>query len=138
MTTRKRTLYFTLLLIYVATMEQAIAQEPSGIVLFRKHCSHCHGNNGAGSESYPDPLRGNLSVNQLASYIDKAMPEDDPSQVTGETAEIIAETIHSSFYSRIAQEKKRKARLDLSHLTVRQMQESLADIIGSSVSYTHL
>ena len=131
MTTRKRTLYFTLLLIYVATMEQAIAQEPSGIVLFRKHCSHCHGNNGAGSESYPDPLRGNLSVNQLASYIDKAMPEDDPSQVTGETAEIIAETIHSSFYSRIAQEKKRKARLDLSHLTVRQMQESLADIIGS-------
>ncbi|MEC7709856.1 MAG: cytochrome c, partial [Planctomycetota bacterium] len=114
MTTRKRTLYLTLLLIYVATMEQAIPQEPSGIVLFRKHCSHCHGNNGAGRESYPDPLRGNLSVTQLASYIDKEMPEDDPSQVTGETAEIIAETIHSSFYSRIAQEKKRKARLDLS------------------------
>ena len=59
------------------------------------------------------------------------MPEDDPSLVTGETAGIIAETIHSSFYSRISQEKKKKARLDLSHLTVRQMQESLADIIGS-------
>ena len=131
MTTRNRTLYLTLFLIYVATTENVIAQGPSGIVLFRKHCSQCHGNNGAGSESYPDPLQGNLSVNQLASYIDKAMPEDDPSQVTGETAEKIAETIHSSFYSRLTQEKKRKARLDLSHLTVRQMQEALADIIGS-------
>ena len=88
-------------------MEQAIAQEPSGIVLFRKHCSHCHGNNGAGSESYPDPLQATFrSIN--SHLTDKAMPEDDPSRVTGETAEIIAETIHSSFYSRIAQEKRER------------------------------
>ena len=113
MTTRKRTLYFTLLLIYVATMEQAIAQEPSGIVLFRKHCSHCHGNNGAGSESYPDPLRGNLSVTQLASYIDKEMPEDDPSQVTGENCRDHSRN-YSFFFLLSHCAEKRKARLDLS------------------------
>ena len=59
------------------------------------------------------------------------MPDDDPSQVTGKEANLIAETIHSSFYSLIAQEKNKPQRLNLSRLTVRQMQESLADIIGS-------
>jgi hypothetical protein len=59
------------------------------------------------------------------------MPDGDPSQVTGKKADLIAKTIHSAFYSIIAQEKNKPQQLDLSRLTVRQMQESLADIIGS-------
>ena len=131
MTTRKKIFRLTLFLLCIATTKNARAQEQNGLVLFREHCSRCHGNNGEGSDSYPDPLQGNLSVNQLVSYIDKTMPDDDPSQVTGESAKHIAETIHSSFYSLIAQDKNKKARLELSRLTVRQMRESLADIIGS-------
>lgn len=131
MTTRKKIFCLTLFLLCIATTKNARAQEQNGLVLFREHCSRCHGNNGEGSDSYPDPLQGNLSVNQLVSYIDKTMPDDDPSQVTGESAKHIAETIHSSFYSLIAQDKNKKARLELSRLTVRQMRESLADIIGS-------
>ena len=109
----------------------ALANEEQGLSLFNEHCSSCHGLQGEGSEAYPDPLLGNLSINQLAHYIDKTMPDGDPSQVTGKDANLIAETIHSSFYSVIAQEKNKPQRLDLSRLTVRQMQESLADIIGS-------
>ena len=131
MTTRKKIFHLTLSLLCLATTKNACAQEENGRVLFREHCSRCHGDNGEGSESYPDPLQGNLSVKQLVSYIDKTMPEDDPSQVTGNSAKHIAETIHSSFYSLIAQDRNKKARLELSRLTVRQMRESLADIIGS-------
>ena len=131
MTIRKKIFRLTLSLLCIATTKNACAQEQNGLVLFREHCSRCHGDNGEGSDSYPDPLQGNLSVNQLVSYIDKTMPDDDPSQVTGESAKHIAETIHSSFYSLIAQDKNKKARLELSRLTVRQMRESLADIIGS-------
>ncbi len=131
MTTRKKKIFLTLFLLCIATTKDACTQEQNGLILFREHCSRCHGDNGEGSDSYPDPLQGNLSVNQLVSYIDKTMPEDDPSQVTGESAKHIAETIHSSFYSLIAQDKNKKARLELSRLTVRQMRESLADIIGS-------
>lgn len=131
MTTRKKTLCLALFLLCAVTTADACAQEQDGLVLFRKHCSRCHGDKGKGSKNYPDPLQGNLSVNQLTHYIDKTMPEDNPSQVTGESAKVIAETIHPSFYSLIAQEKNKKARLELSRLTVRQMRESLADIVGS-------
>jgi len=108
-----------------------LANEEQGISLFKEHCSSCHGLRGEGSESYPDPLLGNLSVNQLAHYIDETMPDGNPSQVTGKEADLIAKTIHSSFYSIIAQEKNKPQRLNLSRLTVQQMQESLADIIRS-------
>ena len=110
---------------------KSLASDDHGFSLFNEHCSSCHGLQGEGSEAYPAPLLGNLSVNQLTHYIDKTMPDGDPSQVTGKEANLIAETIHSSFYSLIAQEKNKPQRLNLSRLTVRQMQESLADIIGS-------
>lgn len=130
-TTQTKMLCLPFFLFCAVATVYACAQEQEGILLFREHCSRCHGDNGKGSKSYPDPLLGNLSVNQLAHYIDQTMPEDNPSEVTGESAKAIAETIHPSFYSLIAQEKNKKSRLELSRLTVRQMQESLADIVGS-------
>ena len=55
----------------------AMAEHP-GMAVYREHCSHCHGESGQGTEDYPAPLAGSLSLNQLAAYIDKTMPEDDP------------------------------------------------------------
>ena len=131
MVTHKKTCRIIITILCVVITGKSLASEDHGFSLFNEHCSGCHGLQGEGSEAYPDPLLGNLSVNQLAHYIDKTMPDGDPSQVTGKEANLIAETIHSSFYSLIAQEKNKPQRLNLSRLTVRQMQESLADIIGS-------
>ena len=96
MTTRKKTLCVALFLLCAVTTADACAQEQDGLVLFRKHCSRCHGDKGKGSKNYPDPLQGNLSVNQLTHYIDKTMPEDNPSQVTGESAKVIACLLYTS------------------------------------------
>ncbi len=131
MKTRNKLLCLHLFLLCTVIAGSVLANEEQGLLLFKEHCSSCHGLHGEGSEAYPDPLLGNLSINQLAHYIDKTMPDGDPSQVTGKKADLIAKTIHSAFYSIIAQEKNKPQRLDLSRLTVRQMQESLADIIGS-------
>ena len=108
----------------------AMAEHP-GKAEYREHCSHCHGESGQGTEDYPAPLAGSLSLNQLAAYIDKTMPEDDPSQVTGDAARQVAEVIHEVFYSTIAQERNKPVRPELSRLTVRQMRETLADLVGS-------
>ena len=107
------------------------AAEHPGMVVYREHCSHCHGDAGRGTEDYSDPLAGSLSVNQLAAYIDKTMPEDDPSLVTGDAARQVAEAIHAAFYSTLAQERNKPVRPELSRLTVRQMRETLADLVGS-------
>jgi cytochrome c553 len=131
MKTRNKLLCLHLFFLCAVIAGSVLANQEQGLLLFKEHCSSCHGLHGEGSEAYPDPLIGNLSINQLAHYIDKTMPDGDPSQVTGKKADLIAKTIHSAFYSIIAQEKNKPQRLDLSRLTVRQMQESLADIIGS-------
>ncbi len=123
-------LVFGVLYLGVVAVATAVA-EPPGLAVYREHCSHCHGDGGRGTADYPKPLAGSLSVNQLAAYIDKTMPEDDPSLVTGDAARQIAEAIHAAFYSTIARERNKAVRPELSRLTVRQMRETLADLVGS-------
>jgi mono/diheme cytochrome c family protein len=123
-------LVFSVLSLGLVTVATA-ATEPPGMAVYREHCSHCHGDGGRGTEDYPEPLAGSLSVNQLAAYIDQTMPEDDPTLVTGDRARQVAEAIHSAFYSTIARERNKPVRQALSRLTVRQMQETLADLVGS-------
>jgi hypothetical protein len=79
----------------------------------------------------PEALVGDRSINQLAAYIDETMPEDDPSKVTGDAARQVAEYIHGSFYSAVARDRNRPARVELSRLTVRQYQNVAADLIAS-------
>ncbi len=43
----------------------------------------------------------------------------------------MAAYIHESFYSIIAQERNRPARVELSHLTVRQHENAITDILQS-------
>ena len=61
----------------------SIADEIPGESIFKSECVRCHAEGGIGTQLAPDPLLGDLSLNQLAAYIDEAMPEDDPSKVTG-------------------------------------------------------
>ena len=109
----------------------APAEDHPGLAIYLEHCVRCHGENGSGTANVPDPLIGERSVNQLAAYIDETMPEDDPSRVTAEAARHVAEFVHTAFYSPIARDRQRPARVELSRLTVRQHRSALADIVGS-------
>ena len=107
------------------------AEDHPGLAIYREHCGRCHGDAGAGTKDVPEPLVGDRSVNQLAAYIDETMPEDDPSKVTGDAARQVAEYIHAAFYSAVARDRNRPARVELSRLTVRQYQNTAADLIAS-------
>jgi len=107
------------------------AEDHPGLAIYREHCGRCHGHAGAGTPDVPEPLVGDRSVNQLAAYIHETMPEDDPSKVTGDAARQVAEYIHGGFYSAVARDRNRPARVELSRLTVRQYQNTAADLIAS-------
>jgi hypothetical protein len=123
------------LLVCVAAVLPSVAPaaeaEHTGLAIYKEHCARCHGDTGGGTKDVPDPLVGDRSVNQLAAYIHETMPEDDPSQVTGEAARQVAEYIHGAFYSAVARDRNRPARIDLSRLTVRQYRNTVADLIAS-------
>jgi hypothetical protein len=106
------------------------AAEHPGKEIYRTHCARCHGVDGGGTTALPDPLAGELSVNQLAALIDETMPEDDPTLVTGGRARQVAEYVHGAFYSATARDRNRPARAELSRLTVRQHRTVVADLIG--------
>lgn len=109
----------------------ARAADHPGAAIFAAQCARCHGAAGGGTPDVPQPLHGDRSVGQLAAYIDKEMPEDDPSLVTGEAARQVAEWIHGAFYSPVARDRNRPARVETQRLTVRQHRNVLADVVGS-------
>jgi mono/diheme cytochrome c family protein len=113
------------------TASPLAAEDHPGLAIYREHCGRCHGENGVGTKDVPEQLVGDRSVNQLAAYIHDTMPEDDPSKVTGDAARQVAEYIHGSFYSAVARDRNRPARVELSRLTVRQYQNTAADLIAS-------
>jgi mono/diheme cytochrome c family protein len=108
----------------------AAADHP-GLTVYREHCGRCHGDDGAGTKDVPQPLVGDRSVAQLADYIHDTMPEDDPSLVTGAAARQVAEYIHGAFYSPVARDRNRPARVELSRLTTRQFRNVVADLVGA-------
>jgi mono/diheme cytochrome c family protein len=120
-----------LAIVVSGTGGSGLAEEDPGLVIYRTHCQRCHGEHGAGTAAVPDPLVGDRSVNQLAASIHETMPEDDPSLVTGDAARQVAAFIHSSFYSAVARDRSRPARVELSRLTVRQYRQAVADIVAT-------
>jgi hypothetical protein len=117
--------------VVLPTSPLTAAEDHPGLAIYREHCGRCHGDAGVGTPDLPDPLVGDRSVNQLAAYIDETMPEDDPSKVTGDAARQVAEYIHGAFYSAVARDRNRPARVELARLTVRQYQNTAADLIAS-------
>lgn len=106
------------------------ADEHPGAAIYREHCLRCHGEQGKGTDEVPAPLVGDRSVDQLAGYVHDTMPEDDPTAVTGEAARLVSEWIHAGFYSALARERNRPARVDLARLTVRQHKNAIADLVA--------
>lgn len=110
---------------------RATADDAPGPAIYRDHCVRCHGVAGAGTPEVPAPLVGDRSLNQLSAYIQETMPEDDPGRITAAEARQVAAYVHDAFYSAVARDRNRPARVELQRLTVRQHRSVLADIVGS-------
>jgi cytochrome c5 len=121
-----------LFLLALLPFRAAAADGLTGEQLYRKQCASCHGANGEGTkDDYPHPLTGGRSVAQLAHLIGRTMPKDDPGTCTGENADKVAAYVYDAFYSKEARERDKPPRIELSHLTVRQYRNAVADLIGS-------
>ncbi len=100
-----------------------------GQTIYRETCAACHGEKGEGVDgAYGDPLIGDESVSQLATVIERTMPEDEPEECVGEDAQAVAAFIHHQFYSEAAQLRNRPPRIGLAHLTGNQLRQSVADL----------
>lgn len=102
----------------------------AGEAVYRKLCAACHGARGEGVvEHYGKPLEGDRSLAELASFIERTMPEGEPEKCVGTDAENVAAYVYDAFYSPIAQARNRPARIELSRLTVRQYRNTIADLV---------
>lgn len=101
-----------------------------GAALFADQCADCHGSAGQGTELRRQALAGDLPVKELARVIAETMPEGDPESCVGAEAEAIARHAHKAFYSPLAQARIRPPRRELSRLTVRQYEQTLADLFA--------
>ncbi|MDA7880107.1 DUF1588 domain-containing protein [Mariniblastus sp.] len=109
----------------------SVQGDEQGAEIYRAQCAACHGNNGQGTaEHYSDPLRGDLALSQLEKLIVKTMPEEHPETCVGDDAKLVAAFVYDRFYSLEAQRKSNKSRIELSRLTVRQLRESIVDLLG--------
>lgn len=120
-----------LVLAVVATT--AAAGEPRvGELIYREQCARCHGAAGEGvKEEYAKPLIGDRPLADLTKLIVETMPEDEPEKCVGEDAAQVAAYIYDAFYSKAAQARNSRPRVELARLTVRQYRETLADLVGS-------
>ncbi len=114
----------------IPTQFLAAEKRLTGREIYRHQCAKCHGRNGEGVKGkYEDALRGDRSLAKLTSYIDKAMPDDDPGQCVGEDAAAVASYIYDAFYSREARIRKHPPRVELARLTNRQYVNTVADLL---------
>jgi hypothetical protein len=107
------------------------AAEHPGAIVYKKLCAECHGDRGQGVEDeYDEPLTGEKSIEALAKYIDRTMPEDDPEKTTAEDAKLVAAYMHDAFYSPAAQARLNPPKKELARLTIDQFRNSVMDMIG--------
>lgn len=104
--------------------------KPSGQQLFVAQCAPCHGAKGEGGAGYPKPLTGTQTTPELASFLSKTMPPGTK-HIAASDAKLVAAFMQDAFYSPIAQERNRPARVSLSRLTSRQFKSAVADLVGS-------
>ncbi len=103
-----------------------------GKAVYKKSCIECHGENGEGVEDKADdPLFGNRSLASLAGRIVRTMPEDDEDACVGDDADAVAAYIYDAFYSPEARARNAGSRRSLTHLTVEQYRNCVADLVGN-------
>ncbi|MFO0936727.1 MAG: DUF1592 domain-containing protein [Gemmataceae bacterium] len=103
----------------------------NGATIYKNQCARCHGANGEGAKKYQKPLVGDLSVSQLAKLVRETMPEDNPGSLSEADALAVSDFVHSNFYSVIARDRAKPARIDLARLTIKQYRAAIADVMGS-------
>src|SRR5205807_2254649 len=82
-----------------ADLPAAGADELTGAQIYSRMCARCHGVDGEGNKKeYAQPLAGKKSVAQLARYIARTMPEDDPGKLKAAEADKVAAFIYGAFY----------------------------------------
>jgi hypothetical protein len=91
---------------------------------------------GEGTKKTTRPLVGEKSSFQLFERVKRTMPKDDPGSCTDDEYRKVAEYIHDAFYSPDAQARLHPPHVALSHLTVGQYRNSVADLIGTFRSST--
>lgn len=123
--------FFVALAFSLVASALVAAEADRGKQLYQKSCVRCHGAAGEGTKHYSQRLAGDRPLADLAKVIAETMPDDDPGTCTGADAQAVAAYIYNEFYSPIAQARHRPARIELAHLTVRQYQNVLADLVGS-------
>jgi len=102
----------------------------TGAAIWKSDCAPCHGDQGEGAAGYPKPLAGNRSVGQLKQLVAKTMPPG-PVRLPEAEAGRVAAFLHGAFYSPVARERNRPARVGLSRLTVSQLRLAVSDLIQS-------
>jgi cytochrome c553 len=129
---RLRSVGLFLVALSIAATSLADVDAPSpGQQIYELRCASCHGANGEGvAEKQPEPLVGDRSLQDLTEVIVETMPEENPEQVVGDAAKAVAEYVYDAFYSPIAQARNKPPRVELSRLTVRQYQNTIADLLG--------
>lgn len=121
-----------IILLMVGIQYGMVIGAPEGQKIYEAKCLFCHGQKGEGVKGkYSKPLSGDLTTNQLAKVIEETMPKEDPGSLSEADAFAVSSYIHELFYSSIARERNRPARIELSRLTVRQYRNSMMDLIGS-------
>lgn len=110
----------------------ASADEPTtGDQIYARQCARCHGAAGEGvKQEYAKALAGDRPLDDLAKLISDTMPEDHPETCVGEDAAKVAAYIYDAFYSKAAQARNNRPRIELARLTVRQYREAVADLVG--------
>ncbi len=122
-------LFGYLLLLVLPTF---VLAQSEGKKIYDAKCLACHGAKGEGVKGkYKKLLSGDLTPNQLAKVIEETMPKDEPGSINATSSLAIAKYIHEDFYSSIARERNRPARVELSRLTVKQYRNTLMDLVGS-------
>lgn len=109
----------------------AFADDVTGQQIYLKRCASCHGPGGEGTKDHPDALAGDRSLEKLAQYVAKSMPEDKPGTCVGEEARKVSEYIYGAFYSRAAQARNKPPRVELARLTVGQYRNTVTDLIAT-------
>lgn len=130
---KQTTCWFASLLCWIAATIPALASDlAKGEAVFKEQCASCHGLDGQGTrDKYNEPLAGDLSITELAKVIDETMPEGEPEKSTPEDSAAVAAFIHQAFYSEVARERLRPARIELARLTVNQYRNAIADLFPS-------
>jgi cytochrome c553 len=103
----------------------------TGAEIYQAKCANCHGAHGEGTKKTKRRLEGVRTPAQLIDVIHETMPEDDPGCLSQADTAAVAHYIHEAFYSAVARERNRPARIELARLTVRQYRQTLDDLVNS-------